>query len=61
MKLSNSNIGMLVTSIVFYIIGLITSLFMLSEGWIGIEVFSIVVVVSMLAPLYSIYRYIIKK
>lgn len=60
MKLSNSDIGMLVTSIVFYIIGLITSLFMLSEGWIGIEVFSIVVIVSMLAPLYSIYRYIIK-
>ena len=57
MKLSNSDIGILVTSIVFCIIGLITSWFMLNEKWIDSATFLIVSIVSILAPLYSIYRY----
>lgn len=57
MKLSNSDIGILVTSIVFYIIGLITSWFMLNEKWIDYTVFLMVTIISLLAPLYSIYRY----
>lgn len=57
MKLGNSDIGLLATSTVFYVIGLITSWFMLNEKWIDFATFLIVIVVSILAPLYSVYRY----
>lgn len=57
MKLSNSDIGMLIVSIIFYIIGLTTSWFMLSEKWIDYTVFLMVTIISLLAPLYSIYSY----
>lgn len=57
MKLNNSDIGVLITSVIFYIIGLTASWFMLSEKWIDCTVFLIVTAISLLAPLYSIYRY----